>query len=161
MGSFDPKDPFVCANETCNRKALCNDDQGDFLYYICDQRLTNEHQARSLRRRMSTDRPRTDDKLTLQDVLAVEAVGVQTMTGVMGDGWALQCPCGFCARQWLDKGWVCPAHYYRREYLRILDETGGLTARDGGGLAEVAWDIMVVSLHLVLYPPRPIDPADL
>ena len=53
---------------------------------------------------MSTDRPRTDDKLTLQDVLAVEAVGVQTMTGVMGDGWALQFPCGFCepvARRWL------------------------------------------------------------
>jgi hypothetical protein len=99
---------------------------------------------------MSTDKPRADDKLTLQDVLAVEAVGVQMMTGVMGDGWALQCPCGFCARKWLDDGWVCPADYYRHEYLCILDET-----RAGEGLKEVDWDILVVRLHLVRYPPKP------
>ena len=148
MGSFDPKDPFVCANETCNRKAWCHDDDGAFLCYICNQRLINEHQGRSLRRRLSTDRPRTDDTLTLQDVLAVEAVGVQTMSSLMGSGWALQCPCGFCARQWLDDGWVCPADYYRREYLHILDEI-----HDGEGRAEVDWDIMVVRLHLMLYRP--------
>ena len=167
---FNYKDPFVCANEGCNRKAWCDDDQGDFLCHICDQRLTNAYPGRSLRRRLSTDRHRVDQKLTLQDVLAVEAVGVQTMTGVLGDGWARQCLCGHCPRQWFSDVWVCPVEYYRREYLVMLDARHGVSFPDPEDLEDADWDAIVAELHLEQYPPpvsepesprSHIDPADL
>ena len=153
MGSFDVQDPFTCANEGCNRKAWCDDDLGDFLCCICNQRLVNADQGRSLRRRLSKDGPRMNQKLILQDVLDVEAVALQTMTGVLGDGWARQCPCGHCPRQWLNDGWVCPADYYRREYLAILDARHGVAFPDPEDLEDADWDAIVVDLHLELYPP--------
>ena len=170
MGSFDMQDLPICANEGCNRRAFCPDDLGDFLCNVCYQRLVNADQGRSLRRRLSTDGPRLNQKLMLQDVLAVEAVALQTMTGVLGDGWARQCPCGHCPRQWLNDGWVCPADYYRREYLAILDARHRLAFLRPEDLEDAVWDTLVVELHLELYPPpvsepepplRPSDPADL
>ena len=170
MGSFHMQDLPICANEGCNRKAFCPDDFGEFLCNVCYQRLVNADQGRSLRRRLSKDGPRTNQKPILQDVLDVEAVALQTMTCVLGDGWARQCPCGHCPRQWLNDGWVCPADYYRRQYLAILDARHGVAFPDPEDLEDADWDAIVVELHLELYPPpvsepvpplRPIDPADL
>jgi hypothetical protein len=158
MGSFDNQDPPICANEGCSRKAWCDGDPGGFLCHICNQRLINAYQGRSLRRRLSTDRQPVDQKLSLQDVLAVEAVGVQTMTGVLGDGWALQCLCRHCPHQWLNDGWVCPVDYYRRGYLAILDARRYLSSLDPLHHEDADWDAMVTGLHLELYPPPVSEP---
>ena len=169
MGALDLRDLPVCDNAGCNRKAFCI--FGDLLCHVCMQRLVNADQGRSLRRRLSTDIPsRLNEKPMLQDVLVVEAVALQTMTGVLGDGWDQQCPCRHCPRQWLNDGWVCPTDYYRRQYLDILDERHRLAGLRREDLTDADWVSLVVELHLELYPPpvsepvpplRPIDPADL
>ena len=70
-----------------------------------------------------------------------------TLLFLFGDGWSQQCSCRHCERSWLNRGWVCPPHYFRTIYLRILD---GLYLKEGFASSElgyVDWDAAVVALH--------------
>ena len=84
------------------------------------------------------------------------------LEGVFGDGWDGQCPCRLCKREWLNAGWVCPAVYYRREYVNILDarhraQTGDLHTRRSE--AE-DWDALVLAIHFENSPPPDSELVD-
>jgi hypothetical protein len=94
---------------------------------------------------------------SFKDLIAVEDLRVNILEGVFGDGWDCQCPCRHCKREWLNAGWVCPAMYYRSEYVHMLDERyraqGRLTPIPGED-----WDALVLAMHFEHYPPLP--PSD-
>jgi hypothetical protein len=77
MGSFDNKDPFVCCSGDCLRKAWVDDDMGDFLCFVCDQKDVNHRAVHSLNALLSKNTtPTPDGTPTFQDLLAEEGLGV-------------------------------------------------------------------------------------
>jgi hypothetical protein len=88
MGSFDNKDPFVCCSGDCLRKAWVDDDMGDFLCFVCDQKDVNHRAVHSLYALLSKNTtPTPDGTPTFQNLLAVEGLSVKMLEGVLGDGW--------------------------------------------------------------------------
>jgi hypothetical protein len=157
MGSFDNKDPFECFKGDCLRKAWVDDDMGEFLCFVCYLKEENDRAAHSLHAVLSTSRgtaPTPEGTPSFKDLLAVEGLGVKMLEGVFGDGWDCQCPCRHCKREWLNAGWVCPAMYYRREYVHMLDARyraqGRLRLMPGED-----WDALVLAIHFEHYPPLP------
>ena len=165
MGSFDNTDPFVCCSGDCLRKAWVDDDMGDFLCFVCDQKDVNHRAVHSLNALLSKNTtPTPDGTPTFQDLLAEEGLGVMMLEGVFGDGWDGQCPCRLCKREWLNAGWVCPAMYYRREYIYILDarhraQSGDLRTYPHYVETE-DWDALVLATHFEHHPPPVTELVD-
>jgi len=160
MGSFDNKDPFVCCSGDCLRKAWVDHDMDGFLCFVCDQRLVNHWAVHTLNALLSKNppTPTLDGTLTFQDLLAEENLCIKILEGVFGDGWDEQCPCRLCNRKWLNAGWVCPAMYYRREYIYILDARHKAKS-DHLYMETEDWDALVLALHFEYHPPPVIELA--
>ena len=159
MGSFDNKDPFECFKGDCLRKAWVDDDMGEFLCFVCYLKEENDRAAHSLHAVLSTSRgtaPTPEGTLSFKDLLAVEGLGVKMLEGVFGDGWDCQCPCRHCKREWLNAGWVCPAMYYRREYIYILDARHKAKS-DHLYMETEDWDALVLAIHFEYHPPPVIE----
>ncbi len=61
-----------------------------------------------------------------------------------------------CKREWLNAGWVCPAVYYRREYVHMLDGRYRAQTDDWDALVLAEdWDALVLAIHFEHYPPPP------
>ena len=157
MGSFDNKDPFVCCSGDCLRKAWVDHDMGGFLCFVCDQKDVNHRAVHSLNALLSKNpTPTLDGTPTFQDLLAEENLCIKILEGVFGDGWDEQCPCRLCNRKWVNAGWVCPAMYYRREYIYILDARH--RAKSGHLYMETEdWDALVLAIHFEYHPPPVIE----
>ena len=157
MGSFDNKDPFVCCSGDCLRKAWVDHDMGGFLCFVCDQRDVNQRAVHTLNALLSKNpTPTLDGTPTFQDLLAEENLCIKILEGVFGDGWDEQCPCRLCNRKWLNAGWVCPAMYYRREYIYILDARHKAKS-DHLYMETEDWDALVLAIHFEYHPPPVIE----
>ena len=170
--AFANKDPFVCCIGGCFRKAWVDDDIGDFLCFVCDQKVLNHRAVQSLNAMMSKNpTPTPDGSPTFQDIFAQEGLGVKILENACGDGWDGQCSCRLCKRDWLNFGWVCPVTYYHTEYRVILDARRKAWARGHLAVEDVCrwehvphfvntprsaadnWEDMVLAIHFELYPP--------
>jgi len=157
MGSFENKNPFVCCSGDCLRKAWVDHDMGGFLCFVCDQRLVNHWAVHTLNAMLSKNpTPTLDGTPTFQDLLAEENLCIKILEGVFGDGWDEQCPCRLCNRKWLNAGWVCPAMYYRREYIYILDARHKAKS-DHLYMETEDWDALVLAIHFEYHPPPVIE----
>ena len=157
MGSFDNKDPFVCCSGDCLRKAWVDHDMGGFLCFVCDQRDVNQRAVHTLNALLSKNpTPTLDGTPTFQDLLAEENLCIKILEGVFGDGWDEQCPCRLCNRKWLNAGWVCPAMYYRREYIYMLDARHKAKS-DHLYMETEDWDALVLAIHFEYHPPPVIE----
>ena len=155
--------PFVCCSGGCLRKAWSDDDLGDFLCFMCDQKECNRRAVHSLNTLLSKNpTPTPDGTPTFHDIFAQESLGVKLLESVFGDGWEAQCPCRLCKRGWLNAGWVCPAMYYFTEYRCILDARRKAGTGDWHTRCSEAyhWVELLLAIHFELYPPPDDDRVD-
>jgi hypothetical protein len=130
---------------------------GGFLCFVCDQRDVNQRAVHTLNALLSKNpTPTLDGTPTFQDLLAEENLCIKILEGVFGDGWDEQCPCRLCNRKWLNAGWVCPAMYYRREYIYMLDARHKAKS-DHLYMETEDWDALVLAIHFEYHPPPVIE----
>ena len=134
-----------CDRAGCSRRAYVVDEVHGCLCFVCDST-----DRRDWAQRLWTGpagRPRSS---RLQTHLEDPHGGQITLLWLFGDGWSQQCCCARCEREWLNRGWICPAEFNRRAYLSELD----LLYREGGfeswELVDVDWDAAVLALHEML-----------
>ena len=123
---------------------------GGFLCCFCDKRVDDEGTLEQLLGHLSkgTTTP-------FEAHLASHGLAMQTMEFVFGDGWEKQCPCWRCDRVFLNSGGICPVHYNRRKYLRILDymymSNKASYSRTPDQLQDADWDVLVLQVHETIY----------
>ena len=166
MESIDPQSPPpLCCIQSCGRRGYVDiDDCINFLCFVCDMTVRNKCDQEDCQRRLSMRRT-----TTFEAHLALHSLAMQTMEFVFGDGWEKQCPCRRCDRVFLNSGGICPVHYNRRKYLRILDymymSNKASYSRTPDQLQDADWDVLVLQVHEAVYvdgqAPQHTDPLAL
>ena len=110
--------PF-CERGDCGRRAYVEAEFG-LLCHVCDSTLYNHQMGRWALTDVRGS-PARQSSTPLQDFFENSALAELCMEFLHGDGWALQCHCTRCKREWLNAGWVCPIEYRRHMYLEMLD----------------------------------------